>query len=63
MVWHEEEEGAWMLSKVIDALEKGKVKHAVKWVNRIVEDFEVSKDEVWEAAGQEVETHQAVSDH
>tara|TARA_Y100000816_G_scaffold279104_1_gene251008 strand:- start:815 stop:1006 length:192 start_codon:yes stop_codon:yes gene_type:complete len=63
MVWHEEEEGAWMLNKVINKLEKGKVKAAIKWVNRIVEDFEVSKDEVWEAAGEEVERNEAVSDH
>ena len=63
MVWYEEEDAVWMLNKVINKLEKGKVKGAIKWVNRIVEDFEVSKDEVWEAAGQEVENREAVSEH
>ena len=63
MVWYEHEDGAWMLNKVINKLEKGKVRSAIKWVKRIVEDFEVSSDEVWEAAGEEIERHEDISHH
>ena len=55
MAWFHEEEGAWMLKKVINSLEKGKYRRAVKWVDNILEEFkgEVTEDEIWVIVGDE----------
>ena len=50
--WFDDEEGAWMLKKVIKSLEKGKYRRAVKWVDNILEEFKgVTEDEIWIMAG------------
>tara|TARA_Y100000992_G_scaffold128613_1_gene84636 strand:+ start:16008 stop:16202 length:195 start_codon:yes stop_codon:yes gene_type:complete len=61
--WYEDEEARWMISKVEKWVNKGKYRRAVKWVDRIMEDFEVSENEVWEVAGFEVEREDAVADN
>tara|TARA_B100001093_G_scaffold516699_1_gene596095 strand:+ start:2137 stop:2310 length:174 start_codon:yes stop_codon:yes gene_type:complete len=55
MAWFDDEEGAWMLKRVINSLHKGKYRRAVKWVDNILEEFkgEVTEDEIWTMAGAE----------
>jgi len=55
MAWFHEEDGAWMLNKVVKALQKGKYRRAVKWVDNILEEFkgEVTEEEIWVMAGNE----------
>lgn len=57
MAWFDSEEGAWMLKRVINSLQKKKYRRAVKWVDSILEEFkgEVTEDEIWVMAGKESE--------